>query len=106
MTHPRSRPWEESLYPWLRDDDELAMGYLNDALHDDDPRVFLLALRQVAEARGIGMTELSKTTGLDRAGLYRTLSKKGNPELKSLTAILKAIGFEINIAQINQAQAS
>ena len=97
---PKAIPYEQStLYPILREDDELAIGYLNDALHDDDPRVFLLALRHVAEARGIGMSELAKNTGLDRTGLYKTLSEKGNPEWTSLASILDALGFQVNISR-------
>ena len=97
---PRSRSYEQStLYPLLRENDEMAIEYLNDALQDADPRVFLLALRQVAEARGMGMTDLARETGLDRTGLYKVLSDKGNPEWASLASILDALGFGITIAK-------
>jgi probable addiction module antidote protein len=99
MSQPVSRPWEETLYPQLRDDDELAAGYLSDALNEDDPGVFLLALRQVSEARGVGMSELARLTGLDRAGLYRSLSESGNPAWNSLSSILKTLGFQIFVGR-------
>lgn len=47
--------------------------YLEAALEGDDPRVFLMALKDVAEAYG-GLAKLAKTTGLNRENLYRMLS--------------------------------
>jgi len=92
-----SIPYEEStLYPLLHDD-EFAANYLTECLHDTEPALFLLALRQITEARNIKMTGLAQATGLDRAGLYRMLSEKGNPELSSLNTLLDALGFEIAI---------
>ena len=73
-----------------------AVSYLNAALEDGDPELFLLALRDVAEAQG-GMTEIAGKSGLNRENLYRMLSEKGNPELASMTALLEALGFRIQI---------
>jgi len=87
----------------LRDlkDPKAALGYLNVALEDEDRNVFLLALRNVAEAWG-GMTKLSRRSKLARVSLYKILSKKGNPEIKSLDEILKAIGFRLAIVEDKQ----
>ena len=98
MSEPVSRPWEESLYPQLRDD-ELAAGHLSEALNGKDIKAFLLALRHVVEARGVSMSELAQSTGLDRTGLYKMLSEKGNPELSSLAEILKSLGFQMMISK-------
>lgn len=73
-----------------------AVAYLNAALEDGDSELFLLALRDVAEAQG-GMTEIAGKSGLNRENLYRMLSEKGNPELASMTALLEALGFRIQI---------
>jgi probable addiction module antidote protein len=77
-------------------DPKAAVGYLNAALEDDDRRVFLLALRDVADAWG-GMKKLSTKAKLNRESLYRTLSKKGNPELVSLTAMLESMGLRLAV---------
>ena len=61
------------------------------------PGVFLAALKDVAEARGIGMSQLSKDTGLNREGLYTTLSENGSLKLGSLTAILDALGLKLTV---------
>ncbi len=73
-----------------------AQAYLNAALEDEDRRVFLLALRNVAEAHG-GMTKLSRLTHISREHIYRMLSEKGNPELSTLKNLLNAIGLKLAI---------
>jgi probable addiction module antidote protein len=91
----RSRDFRDYLLENLKDPKE-AVAYLNAALEDDDRRVFLLALRDVADAWG-GMKKLSTKTKLNREGLYRTLSEKGNPELASLTAMLESMGLRLAV---------
>jgi probable addiction module antidote protein len=78
----------------LQDPNE-AIAYLNAALEDDDPRIFLLALRDVAEAKG--MSEVARGSQLNRENLYRMLSLNGNPQLSSLTALLRSIGLRLAI---------
>ena len=91
-----SRPYSEHLKEAFADPVEAA-GYLNVALEDGDKELFLLALRNVAEARLGGMTKLAEATGLNRESLYRMLSGKGNPELKSLDKLLHALGLKIAV---------
>lgn len=71
---------------------EEAAGYLSAALEDDDPRVFLVALKDVADALG-GVRNLSAKTGLNRESLYKTLSRRGNPGITTLTAMLRSLGL-------------
>ncbi len=78
-------------------DPRYAVGFLNAALEDDDRRVFLLALRDVAEAHG-GMTRLARLTKISREHIYRMLSKGGNPEWGTLRTLLDAVGFKLKIA--------
>ena len=52
--------------------------------------------QNVAEARG-GIARIAERTGLNREALYRTLSKRGNPKLKSLAAILSANGLRLPV---------
>ncbi|MEI8346797.1 MAG: addiction module antidote protein [Pseudomonadota bacterium] len=75
-----------------------AVGYLKACLEETDmPDLFLAALRDIAEARGIGMTQLAQDTNLNRENLYRVLSKQGNPELGSLYVILDALGLKLSV---------
>ena len=73
----KSKAYQADLIESLRDARE-AEGYLNAALEEDDPELFLLALRNVAEAQG-GVASLAEKTKLNRESLYRMLSERGNP---------------------------
>lgn len=87
-----TKSYHAELMKQLKDPREAA-EYLNACLEDSE-EVFLLGLRNVVEARG-GMTALAKSTKLNRENLYRSLSKKGNPKLSSLSTILEALGIEL-----------
>lgn len=73
-----------------------AAEYLNAVLEDGDEEELLMALRRVAEARG-GVQKLARRAKLNATSLYRTLSPHGNPELRSLTALLKAMGMRLAV---------
>ena len=91
-----SKPYHPELIKALRDPREAA-EYLSVALEDGDPEGFMLALRDVAEAQG-GVAKLAAAAKLNRESLYRMLSDRGNPELRSLDALLHALGFRLSIA--------
>lgn len=91
----KTHPYKESLLESLKNADEAAQ-YLNACLEDGDARVFLLALRDVAEAHG-GIRALSESAKLNRESLYRMLSKSGNPSLDSLAAVLSACGMRLAV---------
>jgi len=63
---------------------------------DDDAEALLIALRNIAEARG-GMPWLARKTHLNRQNLYNVLSKKGNPTLDTFGLILKGLGYRLAI---------
>ncbi len=97
MAKKNSKSYREDLIESLKDPEE-AIGYLKACLEEKDmPEVFLAALRDVAEARGIGMSQLARDTNLNREGLYTMLSKDGNPELGSLYVILDALGLKLSV---------
>jgi probable addiction module antidote protein len=87
--------YRENLLESLRNPEEAA-HYLSACLDDEDPRVFLLALRDVADAHG-GIRALSQDARLNRESLYRMLSRSGNPSLDSLAAVLKAFGMQLAV---------
>ena len=92
----KSTAYQTDLIESLRDTRE-AEEYLNAALEEDDPELFLWALRNVAEAQG-GVASLAEKTKLNRESLYRMLSARGNPEFRSLDALLHALGFRLAVA--------
>jgi len=92
---PASVPHRPHLLEWLKDA-ENAAAYIQAVIEEGDAGDLLHALRNVAEARG-GIAIIAEKTGLNREALYRTLSKRGNPQLKSLAAILDATGLRLSV---------
>jgi probable addiction module antidote protein len=90
------RDFKEYLYEKLQEPKE-ALAYLNAALKDEDDRVFLLALKDVLEARGGDISDLADMTKLDRVNLYRILSLKGNPRWSSIKAIIHALNLNLSV---------
>jgi len=87
--------YRDKLLESLKHHDEAA-HYLNACLEDDDPRIFLMALRDVADAHG-GVRSVSREARLNRESLYRMLSKSGNPSLESLASVLHALGLRLSV---------
>ena len=76
---------------------KFAVEYLKAALDDaDEPKVLLVALRRIAEARG-GIAKIAKAAGIERESLYRALSPRGNPRLSTLVAVTKAVGLKLTV---------
>jgi probable addiction module antidote protein len=65
-------------------------------LADGDEQELMVALRRVAEAFG-GVSKLAHKAKLNATTLHRTLSPKGNPELKSVNSMLKAMGLRLAV---------
>ena len=84
----------------LSADREMAVEYLKAAMEAlDDPEdrgAGLLALRTVAEAYG-GLGRVAAEAGISRESLYRALSPKGNPTLRTLLAVLKTVGMRLSV---------
>lgn len=96
----RSIKYRDHLLKSLKDPEEAA-AYLTVALEDEDPRVFLLALKNVADACG-GIGKLAKEASLSRESLYKTLSKKGNPKFQNLITLIHSLGFEFYVQPIQK----
>ena len=87
--------YQEDLLLSLEDPQEAA-AYLNAAIEDGDRAVFLLALRNVAAAHG-GMAAIAEKACLSRESLYRMLSRRGNPEIKSIFMLLHSLGLKLAV---------
>lgn len=91
--------YEDGLKAALTNPEEAA-AYLNAALEENDQAVFLLALRDIAEARGF--SHIAQKTTLNRENLYRMLSSTGNPQLVSLNTLLHSLGLRLAV-EVNPA---
>lgn len=98
MKRKTSVPNDEVIIGEIRDNPVFAASYLAAAIEEaDEPGVLLIALRQIAEARG-GMAKIAKDAGIKRESLYRALSRWGNPRLTTLLAVIRAMGMTLTVA--------
>ncbi len=101
MKTPASRSHDDAVVELLRTDPEFADEYLAAALDEaQEPggqAALLAALRHIAEAQG--MSAVAERAGMPRESLYRALSPRGNPTIKTLLAVLKASGLHLGITR-------
>jgi probable addiction module antidote protein len=76
----------------LVDGEEVA-AFLTDALETGDAAFIAKSLGVVARAKG--MAEIAVKTGLSREQLYRSFSAEGNPTLKTMLAVMKALDVDL-----------
>ena len=81
------------------DSEEAVAAYLSAALDDDNPDLFLTALKDVARARG--MTQLARDTGLGRESLYKALSPGARPRYDTILKVVRALGVTLHAAPIS-----
>ena len=79
---------------YLKTDEDIDQ-YLAVVAEDNDPVLTAAALGDVARARG--MSQLARDTGISRMGLIKALSGNGNPSFATITKVLDALGYRIDI---------
>ena len=79
---------------YLKSDQEI-MDYLNDAYHNDDPGVFIIALGHFAKHYGI--SKLSRETGLNRESLYKAFSGSVQPKWDTIQRVIKAMRIQLHV---------
>ena len=84
---------------FLHSDEEIA-EYINEAYHDENPRMFLIALGNVVRSKGA--SKVAQETGLGRESLYKVFSGSASPKWDTLKKLLDNLGIEINM-QANSA---
>ena len=104
---PANRPHDAAVVELLKADPEFANESLATALDEaEEPggqAELLAALRHVAEAQG--MAAVAERAGIPRESLYRALSPKGNPTIKTLLAVLGAAGLHLAVTRQDSAHA-
>src|SRR3989338_6752019 len=90
----KSKDYKVGLLKRLKDPD-YAAGYLADVLESESQEAFLIAVKNVLEARKANISKFSRKTGVSRQAVYHALSRRGNPRLSTLNQILKGAGLRI-----------
>lgn len=104
MKNATSISHEEATIQEFKNNPQEAAAYLSAVLEDGEQEEVLIALRRITASFG-GVPKLAEHTDLNAKTLYRTLSARGNPEMKSLMAILKAMGMRLAVEPIEPAHA-
>jgi probable addiction module antidote protein len=101
MKVPVSRSHDEATIASFRGDPEFAAEYLDAIIEDGDEAELLQALKRIAAAFG-GVGEIASKADLHSKTLYRTLSPKGNPEMKTLVAVLRTMGLRLSVRPLGK----
>jgi probable addiction module antidote protein len=76
---------------YLTDDDAIA-EYMTVILETNDPDLLLLALSDVARAKG--MAQVAKDAGLGRESLYKALAPGAKPRFETVMKVARALGVK------------
>ena len=98
----RDRTHDAAMEELFKADPGYAVEMLNAILEDGEQGELLIALRQMTKALG-GVQDVAEKANLNPTQLYRTLSAEGNPELRSLSAVLKAMGLRLAVERVRAA---
>lgn len=96
----KDRSHDDAMAELFRDDPVAAAATLDAIFADGDQGELLATLRQMTKAFG-GVPAIAKAAELNPTQLYRTLSEKGNPELRSLNAVLHSMGLRLAIQPLS-----
>ncbi len=83
----------------LNSDEAIAI-FMSEAFQTNDVGYIAHALGVVARAKG--MAQIAGQTGLSREQLYRSFSENGNPTLKTMLAVMKAMGIELSARSVRR----
>lgn len=68
---------------------------IEEAKNDTDPSLLAHCLGVAAKARG--MLSVSRETGIDRAGLYRSFVKGGDPRISTFAKVANSLGYQLTL---------
>lgn len=85
-------------------DDEAIAEYVTAVLEADDPDLLLLALGDIARAKG--MTQVARDAGVGRESLYKALSPGARPRFDTVVKVAKALGVRLSAQPLTDSAAS
>jgi probable addiction module antidote protein len=82
------------------DTPEAQAEFITAALETGDAAFIRDSVNMVARARG--MSEIAKSSGLSREGLYKALGASGNPEFSTMLGVLRALGLSLTARPLSR----
>ncbi len=77
------------------DSEEMIAEYLTAALEEENPAVFLVALADVARARG--MNAIAQRAGISREHLSNALAPGAKPDYDTILTVLHSLGMKFTV---------
>jgi probable addiction module antidote protein len=77
------------------DDEKVIAEYLAQALQDPDPDMFLVAVANVAKARGV--SQVAKDSGLGRESLYKALKPGSKIRYETVRRLMESLGVHLTV---------
>lgn len=74
---------------------------LDETLEDGNMEAFLLALKNIVDAKG-SVQAVASDADISRQHLHRLLSGSGNPTLETLASVLQAVGLTIDFKPFSE----
>jgi probable addiction module antidote protein len=90
-----------NIYEELKTEEEIQAfveASIVEAENDTDPSLLAHALGVAAKARG--MLAVSRDCGVDRAGIYRSFAKGGDPRISTFDKVARAPGYHLPLAPV------
>lgn len=95
MTKAKLLPFDAARY---LTDDVAIVEYINAVLETGEPDLLLLALGDVARARG--MAQVAKDAGLGRESLYKALAPGAKPRFDTVLKVARALGVQLSAQMV------
>jgi len=90
MKPVKTTVWDPTEY---LETDEQIIAYLEDIFKTGEPDLIVMAIGDVARARG--MSKIADDTNRGRESLYKSLSQGGNPSFETVIKVLASMGFSL-----------
>ena len=75
-------------------DDEAIAEYVSAVLETEDSNLLLLALSDIARAKG--MAQIARDSGLGRESLYKALAPGAKPRFDTILKVARALGVRLS----------
>jgi probable addiction module antidote protein len=74
---------------------EDVIAFLEGALKENNPEFFLTTVGHITRSKG--MAQIARELNLNRKGLYKAFSEKGNPSFKTVFRLLDILGLRLKL---------
>jgi probable addiction module antidote protein len=81
------------------DNEEVIAEYLSQVLAGGDSEELLLAIGNIAKARG--MSKIANDSGLGRESLYKVFAPGAKPRFETVMKVMRALGVELQARPAN-----